>query len=760
MLTFPNLAVTVAILSLIDRTNSFSMGAPDSACTQMTPGHAHNSQTGLAPANLTVTKNIVLPGKMIGIELASTDDSLFKGFIIQARDVKQKDRQIGSFVVSGDDASYMTCGRGIHNSITHRKSNGKSSVKAQWLAPKDFDGEVVFRYTCLKGYETFWVGLETDTVRVTRSIEEPSEPKSEPTVKPEVVKENILKPSPKTEEELNNANSIEVVDKNDIAVRDAFKTADLLKSINEEFDFAFIESKKEEEVQAELDDIPQPAQRVVIPQPSSSTEEKIEEEENVTPIYISSTTTLRTTTTTTEEPKEPLKIINGILQHTDPEDPIFAGCNSTKACFGLPEGCVQSQKCLLIVAYKPDRLDYHFEMKGLSNGYIAMGLSRDERMGDDLTTSCIIQSNGGVDIITGFNKGYSGNKNIKRGSGKKGTKEATRDGILERIDYSRKEGWISCTWKRIRLATLEGQNWDLERDKYHVMLAQGSVTDGALNKHRSKIVSGNPAGLGEAGPVKAKSRLFILLHGSFMIGAWVCAASLGIMIARYYKQTWTASRCCNLDQWFIWHRMFMMLTWGLTIAGFVLILLELDGLSKTFDTNPHALLGFITVGLCFIQPFIALIRCSPNHRHRGWFNWVHWFIGNSAQILGIVCIFYAVDLSKAQLPRPETDWLLVGFVAFHFITHLLMSCVTCVSESQSNKSGYPLAMRPMTRNGHAYPDYEELKRDAPGSSVRIFVLIVYMLVNVIVTAALILLVVMAPTRSTLEEFGILPSVQA
>ena len=28
--------------------------------------------------------------------------------------------QVGSFVVSGDQASYMTCGRGIHNSITHR----------------------------------------------------------------------------------------------------------------------------------------------------------------------------------------------------------------------------------------------------------------------------------------------------------------------------------------------------------------------------------------------------------------------------------------------------------------------------------------------------------------------------------------------------------------------------------------------------------------------------------------------------------------
>jgi len=759
MLTFAKLSlVTVTSLSLVERTTCFSMGAPDSACAQMTPGHAHESQTGAPPANFTLSKKAVQPGQMIGIELSTTDNSQFKGFIIQARAVKQKDRQVGSFVVSGDDASYMTCGRGIHNSITHRKSNGKSSVKAKWRAPTDFEGDVVFRYTCLKEYQTFWVGLETDTVRVSRSIEEQSEvdddSASDDNDDSSEKEENILKPSIKTEEESNNINSIEVVDKN-VIDKDAAK--------NSEFDFAFIDSdkeKKEVDDDDDDDDIPQPAQSAVIPQPSSSTEEKIEEADNFTPIYISSTTTLKTTTTTTEEPKEPLRIINGILQHTDPEDPIFEGCNSTKACFGLPEGCVQSQKCSLIVAYKPDRLDYHFEMKGLSNGYIAMGLSRDERMGDDLTTSCLIESNGGVGIVTGFNKGYRGNKNIARGTGNKGTEEAMKDGIAERIDFSRREGWISCSWKRTRRATIEGQVWNLETDKYHVMLAQGSVRDGVLNKHRVKSISGHPAGLGEVGPVKAKSRLFIILHGSFMIGAWVCAASLGIMIARYYKQTWTASRCCNLDQWFIWHRLLMMLTWGLTIAGFVLILLELDGLSKTFDTNPHALLGFITVGLCFLQPFLALIRCSPNHRHRGWFNWTHWFIGNSAQILGIVCIFYAVDLSKAELPRPETDWLLVGFVGFHFITHLLMSCVTCVSESQNNKSGYPLAMRPMTRNGHAYPDYEELKRDAPGSSVRIFVLIVYMLVNVIVTAALVLLVVMAPTRSTLEEFGILPSVQA
>ena len=55
------------------------------------------------------------------------------------------------------------------------------------------------------------------------------------------------------------------------------------------------------------------------------------------------------------------------------------------------------------------------------------------------------------------------------------------------------------------------------------------------------------------------------------------------------------------------------------------------------------------------------------------------------------------------------------------------------------------SMRHMAR-GHMFPDYEELQRDSPGSTVRLFVFLIYFIVNVIVTAALILLVVLAPTR--------------
>ena len=58
---------------------------------------------------------------------------------------------------------------------------------------------------------------------------------------------------------------------------------------------------------------------------------------------------------------------------------------------------------------------------------------------------------------------------------------------------------------------------------------------------------------------------------------------------------------------------------------------------------------------------------------------MHWFVGNGAHITGIVTIFFAVQLDKSELPK-ETDSLLIAFVIFHALVHLIMSCVMCKSE--------------------------------------------------------------------------------
>jgi len=738
------------IAGLVHNVSTFTMGAPDAACSHMTPGHAQQPQTSSAPAEVTVDVTQVQPGQTIEFKLKGKDGERFMGFIIQVRDANNLDNQLGSFI-AGDEAKYMTCGRGIHNSLTHRSAEMKKEITSKWRAPSDFNGEVVFMFTNLRDYTTYWVRNKGPKMTIGT-----------------VVKEEVPTTTTKAEEnptEISLAEIImeeieEEIDELSTHIHSEIKEHEHKHSILD----AIAASKKDigdlDEIEIELED--SLLQDLDIPQPSLKAETELNlavakpqdngVEDSYTPIYISSTTTLKTTSTSEQPTEAPLPVINGVLQHTDPKDPIYEGCNTTKACFGIPENCVKYQKCQAIVAFKIDKLIYHFEMKALSAGYVSFGLSRDARMGEDLTTNCIVQENGNVDIATGYNYGKSYNKppNVTR----------QEDGIKERKSSGRKDGWVYCSWTRDLSVVIENEIWDLEQDTYHVMLAVGNAVNSQIQFHKSKVVSASPMGLGQVGLIKAKSRLYIILHGSFMIGAWIFAASLGIIFARYFKQTWTNSKVFGLDQWFVWHRTMMFLVWALSIAGLVLIVFDVEGITPTIMNNPHAIMGFATVGLAFIQPFLALLRCSPTHRNRWMFNWLHWFIGNAAQILGILCIFFATSLEKAQLPA-ETDFLVIAWVAFHFLTHIIMSIVTCVGENKAAKYGnmkYPPRgqYHPQTqRQPHQYPDYEELKRDHPGAGVRKFGLAAYTVVNFIVTTVLIVLVVLAPTRPTLVNIGIL-----
>lgn len=56
--------------------------------------------------------------------------------------------------------------------------------------------------------------------------------------------------------------------------------------------------------------------------------------------------------------------------------------------------------------------------------------------------------------------------------------------------------------------------------------------------------------LSEIKSLRTSSKLLLRLHGSFMIVAWIGAASIGIVIARYYRQTWVGGSCCSKDLWF------------------------------------------------------------------------------------------------------------------------------------------------------------------------------------------------------------------
>ena len=84
---------------------------------------------------------------------------------------------------------------------------------------------------------------------------------------------------------------------------------------------------------------------------------------------------------------EPEKITSAL--HAD-----YAGCGEYRGCFGLPEGCVETGDCQAMVTYtlSSDETMFDFVIHGSkmnSGEYVAMALSSDEKMGEDLVIHCI-----------------------------------------------------------------------------------------------------------------------------------------------------------------------------------------------------------------------------------------------------------------------------------------------------------------------------------------------------------------------------------
>lgn len=63
-----------------------------------------------------------------------------------------------------------------------------------------------------------------------------------------------------------------------------------------------------------------------------------------------------------------------------PHDPIYDGCDVEKNCFGSPDGCVESESCNAIATVLAQGTNFIFEIKGRSEGYVSLGLSRDDKM--------------------------------------------------------------------------------------------------------------------------------------------------------------------------------------------------------------------------------------------------------------------------------------------------------------------------------------------------------------------------------------------
>ncbi|XP_074113613.1 putative ferric-chelate reductase 1 homolog [Cotesia typhae] len=415
--------------------------------------------------------------------------------------------------------------------------------------------------------------------------------------------------------------------------------------------------------------------------------------------------------------------------------PIYEGCGTTKNCFGSTDECIATGTCNAAVTVEVKGETYSFELFGLDSKFVAVGLSEDNKMGEDSVVECV-DNNGRVEIHMSWNKGKS-NSRIAALSG------------LSPVNRSIVNGALYCKFTREKTTLVEGREFDLVNGAYCLLLASGSqLTPNGVGYHDLVYrASDKPTKLADIREIVASSDLLIRIHGALMIASWIGTASIGMLMARYYKQTWLRSSMCGKDQWFVWHRFFMVLTWAMTIAGCVIIFVELGTWSSE---TIHASLGLATTILAFVQPFMAALRPHPGTPRRPLFNWSHWFIGNAAHICAIIALFFAVRLNKAKLPE-WVDWILTAYVVFHVLTHIVLSFAGCASDRQDNQSINAFPMKDMhVRGSIGHPD---LKRDAPLSGLRKLVFGVYFVIIAAFAAALIVITVMAPIRESWDKFA-------
>ncbi|XP_066298530.1 putative ferric-chelate reductase 1 isoform X1 [Branchiostoma lanceolatum] len=362
------------------------------------------------------------------------------------------------------------------------------------------------------------------------------------------------------------------------------------------------------------------------------------------------------------------------------------GCGSTKGCYQAPTNCAPPS-CEYFSSWQTSGDSVLFEVSGTSNGYVAVGISADNTMGLDDIYECVYNSDSGDTTVY---SSWSTGKSMPE-------RDTTQpQGGISTIVGSYVEGVVSCKFtrsindaaagRRKRQAKVNnGRFYDLN-DDFYVLMSKGSTSGNALSYHATnRVVSSGKVDFQSNTQVTgAGSPDIVKAHGSLMMIAWICTASVGVLMARFFKHLWPDSQLCKEKVWFAIHRAMMISTVLLTIIAFILIMTYNNWL-WAFHAGAHAIVGIIVVILALINPLMALARPHPDQPKRFIFNWAHWAVGTAARILGVVAIFLGMDLAALDLP-PAATFLMVGWVIWHALAEVVLEIHNCSTSSKPGRS--------------------------------------------------------------------------
>ncbi|RWS15655.1 putative ferric-chelate reductase 1-like protein [Dinothrombium tinctorium] len=316
----------------------------------------------------------------------------------------------------------------------------------------------------------------------------------------------------------------------------------------------------------------------------------------------------------------------------------YTGCGTSRNCFGLPRGCVNSRNCdLLLTAIFEQNIHVRFELFGKVSvaQWFAMGLSNDNLMGDDSVTECQVNEAGATLIRESWNivvkESYS---NVYVNA---------NETVAQNLQTKSEDGFVKCAWKRDMNTQVKGSSFDLSN--IFVLLAYGPFQERCL-----------------------------------MVIVWFGLVGSAITLARDSKDVLKKKMVLGKPLWFILHSGIMISSIVFAIISMLSIIVHLRGFRMN---SVHPYTGIATNIFMVLQLIGALLRCDPNSAYRWIFNWGHFLGGTIAHTLAIVTTFFATTLSAASLPSTFL-YLLVIYVLIHISSHIFSQILTWLVKSNGS----------------------------------------------------------------------------
>eukprot|EP00058_Branchiostoma_floridae_P015841 XP_002601329.1 hypothetical protein BRAFLDRAFT_82772 [Branchiostoma floridae] len=641
----------------------------------MVPAHKVPGQTSSPPYELLVDKQTYSVGEQINVTIQQTGSETFEGFYIQARPVGRNE-PVGTFTALDDDITLVVdCAPDTQNAVGHRRTNyslpivQKTVVSVIWTAPNVTSGDIQFRATVLQNFTTFWVNALASPV-----ITDPTATQG-PTNVP--IATGATTPSSSTittdgcgvtkgcygvpdgcsppncdllstwvTDATTETVIVEVTGKSDGYVAIGFSRDKIMSGVSNvevaysngllscRFHRAVRQTARAGTGADQYFDLGNSSYHIFLAEGPSEVQSdgSVQIRRHTSRVY-------------SDQPVDVMSIGQVAATSTGATTPPSAtittdGCGVTKGCYGVPDGC-SPPNCDLLSTWVTDATTETVivEVTGKSDGYVAIGFSRDKIMADDDMYECVRHPDGNIEVFSSYSTGHS-----------RPTRDATNSGVSN-VEVAYSNGLLSCRFHRAvrqtaRAGTGADQYFDLGNSSYHIFLASGPTqvqSDGSvqIRRHTSRVYSENPVDVTSISLVAtASTPLLVKLHAGLMMSAWMFTVSIGAVLARFYKPMWPNSTWCGVKVWF---------------AG--------------FNATIHAVMGIIVTSLAVIQPFMSLLRPGPDEPNRVVFNWFHWGFGTAARIMAIIVMFLGLDFPAMDLPD-EAMYVLASWVAWLVLSEI------------------------------------------------------------------------------------------